>query len=332
MALFGAFTLLVWGLATIPRIIDVLGDVSPVWRPVLGGLGWLGIAAFTLFFYLFPDGRFVPGWTRWPALMLIAVFLPGSIWPGSRLDDATWPPAIEGLVLIVWMGSVMVVQIYHFRRVAGPIQRQQTKWVVFGVTGSALVFLGLVLGRLLVSPTFPREGGVLQHVVVNLGVRGSSILIPLAIGIAILRYRLWDIDPIINRALVYGTLTLALGLVYFGSVVVLQTLVRFFAGQGQESPLVVVSSTLTIAGLFQPLRRRIQATIDRRFYRRNYDAAQTLQAFSVTLRDEVDLNRLTANLLDVVEETMQPAHVSVWLRNVPSTARGRSAPDSPDLM
>jgi len=138
--------------------------------------------------------------------------------------------------------------------------------------------------------------------------------VPFVFGTAILRYGLWDIDVLINRTLVYGTLTAILALVYFGLVVGLQFLFRNLTSQVASSPLIIVGSTLAIAALFQPLRRRIQSAIDRRFYRRKYDAAKTLAHFSAILRDEVDLNQLSEQLVEVVEETMQPAHVSLWLR------------------
>jgi hypothetical protein len=141
------------------------------------------------------------------------------------------------------------------------------------------------------------------------------ILIPLSFGFAILRSRLWDIDIIIHRTLVYGTLTVLLAMVYFGGVIGLHSLVHRLTGQVLDSPLVIVGSTLLIAALFQPLRHRIQNTIDRRFYRRKYDAVRTLEAFSADLRNEVDLNTLTEHLVAVVQETMQPTHISLWLRN-----------------
>jgi hypothetical protein len=142
----------------------------------------------------------------------------------------------------------------------------------------------------------------------------SLPLSPVIIFFSILRYHLFDIDTIVNRALVYSTLTVCLALVYFGLVIGLESLVRLFTGQVSQSPVIIVASTLAIAALFQPLRRRIQAINDRRFYRRKYDAARIVEAFSATLRQEVDLGQLREHLLAVVQQTMQPAHVSLWLR------------------
>jgi hypothetical protein len=143
-----------------------------------------------------------------------------------------------------------------------------------------------------------------------------SLLIPLSFGIAILRYRLYDIDIIINRTLVYGSLTALLALLYIGLIVALQALVGALTGTLSQQPLVIVTSTLVIAALFQPLRRGIQNIIDRRFYRRKYDAARTVAEFDATLRNEVDLQQLSEHLVAVVQETMQPAHISLWLRPV----------------
>jgi hypothetical protein len=212
----------------------------------------------------------------------------------------------------------VVAQIYRYARVSGPVQRQQTKWVVFGLAATSLVILSRYV-PLLIFPSLSTSSSfyfLISTYVYPVGL----LLIPLALGIAILRYRLWDIDILINRTLVYGTLTGLLALLYVGLVITLQALFKGATGQVGASPVVIVISTLAIAALFQPLRRRIQRIIDRRFYRRKYDVAKTLEAFSATLRNEVDLSQLSEQLVAVVQETMQPASVSLWLRT-PSQER-----------
>jgi hypothetical protein len=206
------------------------------------------------------------------------------------------------------------VQLYRYWHPSSLIERQQTRLVVFAIVISMLADVGFA-------------SSLVRTALAQLGLTGSAYafmstglysltlyLFPLTMGIAVLRYRLWDIDILINRTLVYGTLTGSLALVYFGLVVGLQALIRLFTGQVSQSPVVIVASTLAIYALFQPLRHRIQAIIDRRFYRRKYDAAKTLAAFNATLRNEVDLSQLREHLLNVVEETMQPTFVSLWVR------------------
>src|SRR6266576_4911754 len=183
---------------------------------------------------------------------------------------------------------------------------------MFGVIAAVALFVVLVFPLLPIPKSV--RGTVFGVLIDNTLFHFVVVLIPLSIGFSILRYRLYDIDLLINRTLVYSTLTVMLALIYFGSVFVLQNLVRGFTGQEGQSPLIIVGSTLVIAALFQPLRRRIQRIIDRRFYRQKYDAARTLATFSATLRNEVDLSQLSEQLVAVVQETMQPTHVSLWLR------------------
>jgi len=159
----------------------------------------------------------------------------------------------------------------------------------------------------------PGVSKVLYGLIVTTVINLSLLLIPLSIGVAILRYRLWDIDDLINRTLVYVSLSVTLALVYFGGVATTEAIFRALTGQEQQPQLAIVVSTLVIAGLFMPLRRRIQGFIDRRFYRRKYDARKTLEAFSAKLSHETDLDALSDDLISVVGETMQPAHVSLWL-------------------
>jgi MFS family permease len=187
-------------------------------------------------------------------------------------------------------------------------ERQQLKWLAYICAISAVTgLLAFGSGLLPISP----YTGVLIGTV---SIAGLTLGIPIAIGIAMLRHQLYDIDVIINRTLVYGSLTVSLALIYFGLVIAFQALVQGITGQVSLPPLAIVASTLAIAALFQPLRKRIQAIIDRRFYRRKYDAARILEAFSASLRHEVDLNQLNEQLVAIVQETMQPAHVSLWLR------------------
>jgi hypothetical protein len=218
--------------------------------------------------------------------------------------------------LLVGLEALLILacQIYRYRRASSLLEKQQTKWFVLG-----LIIFAFAFATLLIPPSsfpFSTEVGSLWFA-----------FLPLSLGIAILRYRLWDIDLLINRTLVYGTLTAILVLVYIGTIFLLQFLLRGLIQQ--DNGVAVVISTLLIAALFQPLRRRIQAIIDRRFYRRKYDAAKTVEAFSATLRNEVDLEQLGEELVSVVTETMQPSHVSLWLPATKPDRKKQTAWSSP---
>jgi hypothetical protein len=326
MAMFVSLFLVTFGVNFSVQAQAILAtNVHSAWYwslNILIGLGWISLS---LLFYLFPDGRFVPRWTRLLAVFVVAnnIFL--TVFP---VAISTFPPWVLGAIYLINGGSGVIAQIYRYVRVSGPVQRQQTKWVVFGLAATALVILGRLV-PLLIFPSLNTSSSF-YFLITTYVYPVGLLLIPLTLSIAILRYRLWDIDMLINRTLVYGTLTALLALVYFGLVIALQALFKAITGQVGASPLVIVISTLAIAALFQPLRRRIQRIIDRRFYRRKYDAARTLAAFSATLRNEVDLSQLSEQLVAVVQETMQPASVSLWLRT-PSQERRPDTNQLPQL-
>jgi hypothetical protein len=312
MALFVSFALVVFGGAALTSDVpQTLAAAHPtLWFPV-HLLNYLGQVAFGVLFYVFPNGRFVPRWTRWLAVAVALLYVPNIFFPGSSLD------LLDGTLFIGFLMSLVVAQAYRYWWESGPVERQQTKWVVFGVAVALVGFVTLLtVANFVMSP---ESVGPLAEVVAETLVYGFIVLIPLSIGVAILRSGLYEIDIIINRTLVYGPLTMMLVALYFGGIVLLQS--GFVALTGEQSTLAVVASTLLIAALFAPLRRRIQSFIDRRFYRSKYDARKTLEAFSVKLREETDLEALNDELVGVVRETMQPAHVSLWLR--PDTARKR---------
>jgi hypothetical protein len=220
---------------------------------------------------------------------------------------------LSNLVFFAFLLCAVGAQIYRYRQVSTLMERQQTKWVVFGF---AIGIVGFVLTILLADIFLPPailQSQVAAVLFANTIVSGFIFLIPLSIAIAILRSRLFDIDVVINRTLVYGSLSALLAGIYFVCVLAAQSIIQAFTGQANTPSIVIVASTLLVAGLFMPLRRRLQSFIDRRFYRAKYDAQKTLAAFGASLRTETNLDGLTRQLVGVVEETMQPEYVSLWL-------------------
>ncbi len=277
--------------------------------PAVGFVKVTGVTALMSLFLLFPNGRFALRWTRWaPPVFGVAMLIGESVGLGSKALAWVMPASIA-------VGVVMGVatQVYRYRRVSDATQRQQTKWVVVGLIGAiALMFVWSLVAAVF-PPEEPSNARVYALLVAEPVILLLLLVLPLSLAVSILRYRLWEIDIILNRTLVYATLTATLAGVYVGSVVGLQA--AFRGVTGQSSDLAIVISTLAIAALFVPLRGGIQRTIDRRLYRRKYDAARTLAAFSARMRDEVDVDRVTGELVGVVHETMQPEHVSLWLRS-----------------
>ena len=281
----------------------------------------------TYLILLFPDGRLPSRRWRpvaWLSGTVIALnFVVGILAPGplSDLRNVSNPFGLEGypwvadardavgLLPPLCMLASAVSLVLRYRRSGGEV-REQIKWIAFAASVVAVGFSAAVI-----YGTFAQDaigGGLSWGNVLEDMITLSFAGVPIAVGFAVLKYRLYDIGVVINRTLVYGSLTATLVAVYFGGVTVLQGVLR--ALTGQESALAVVASTLVIAALFSPFRRRIQRIIDRRFYRSKYDAAKTLEAFSAKLRDETDLEALNSELVGVVRKTMRPAHVSLWLR------------------
>jgi len=320
VALLVATMLVVWGPLNGLFVLtpSATSGMYPTLQATLGlTLTYVGYMAWMLFFYLFPSGRFVPRWTRWMALLYGVGFF--GLWTFTPFGPPTWPPLLFNVALLVVWCSFPVAQLYRYARVSNRTQRQQTKWVVFGV---AVAIAGVLTTIFTVGAAVdlpPAEVG--PKMLSMLLMDAFMLFIPISIGIAVLRARLFDIDVVINRTLVYASLTAMLALVYLGGVATTEAIFRALTGQQQQSQVAIVITTLMIAALFNPLRRRNQSFIDRRFYRRKYDARKTLEAFSARLRDETDLEALNDELVGVVKETMQPTSVSLWLRPVTAPQR-----------
>jgi hypothetical protein len=306
-----------------PYPVTMYALTQAIWIPPVGLLGIYLIL-------LFPDGK-LPS-RRWRPLawlsgvvMVLAslgiTFAPGPLdeHPGVRnpfgLEGAPWI-ATAGIVVLPLLPLCMLASalslVLRYRRSRGE-EREQIKWIAFAASVVGSLYLITMISSFTFSEPWGAAGTPLWLGLLQQAALVSFTAVPIAVGFAVLRYRLYDIDILINRTLVYAPLTAMLVLVYLGGVIGLQAIVRVL--MGQESTLAVVASTLAIAALFSPLRRRIQSLIDRRFYRSKYDAAKALAAFNSRLREETELDTLSGDVVGVVRETMQPAHVSLWLRS-----------------
>jgi len=288
----------------------LLYSASP-WRFVEFGVYLIAGQCILCTFVFFPNGRIVPRWS-FLVTLVYPVYIVCYLLFLRPLRIPGWALYHTPFNALTWFGSYTVLtlaQLYRYFRVSNAVERQQTKWVALGFS---ILLVGSLVGVSLGDNLSSQHNGLL-YALDNIGFSPLLLLLlPLSIGFAMMRSRLWDIDIIINKALVYGLLTALLGAVYAGLIIGLQFLLGGIIQQSND--VVIVISTLAIAALFQPLRHRLQQIIDRRFYRRKYDAVRTLAAFSATLRNEIDLTTLSEHLVGVVEETMQPAHVSLWLR------------------
>ena len=317
----------VYGLASpgsVPYPLMVAGISNFLWVPAVGLSG-------TYLFLLFPDGRLPSrrwrplAWLSGVVIVVLCICVELAPGPLPALGRTRNPFGLEGypwvetagnvvvpLLLLCMLASVLSLVI-RYRSSRGE-EHQQIKWIAFAASLFGLLFLvNASVGFFFTPEAYFQAGSGIWLDLSAYATLISSTLVPIAIGFAVLRYRLYDIDVLINRTLVYGSLTATLVVVYFGGVATTQAIFRTLTGQEQQPQLAVVASTLVIAALFGPLRRRIQSFIDRRFYRSKYDAAKTLSAFTARLRDETDLDTLGGDLVSVVRETMQPEHLSLWL-------------------
>ncbi len=314
MGLFVALLLILWGGNGVSNTLSGLWMPDPPPPPftilltLSSAAQWIGLGAFLL---TFPTGRFAPRWSWVLLVFWITAFLQPSLQP--LIPNSPTMTMLQGVVFlletVLIFGGALFIVVYRYRRVFNASQRQQTKWVVYAAIAWFITYLvGTALTNLL-----PAQSPY-QLLSPTVTILLPAVFLYMGLGFALLRYRLWDIDAIINRTLVYGALTAILTITYVGVILLSHALTQTITGQTDYPPAVIVGSTLLIIALFNPLRRRIQTLIDCRFYRRKYDARKVLAAFTTSLRTEVDLTNLSDHLVRVVEETMQPSHISLWLR------------------
>jgi len=275
-------------------------------------LSTVGTFVMLGFLYLFPSGRFYPRWAYVPVIITFLVFELFS----AGFNRFINLPVIKEFGPLILVGLLLLAgafQILRYQHESTQVERQQTKWILLGMFLLIINFpiWFLAFGEVVAIPSGqPRLLASMAGWLTNML---FTISLPLTMAIAIMRYRLWDIDLVVRRTLQYGLLTGLLALTYFSGIVILQTILGPLTGSG-NSPIVIVLTTLGIAILFNPLRRRVQDFIDRRFYRRKYDAEKALHGFATIARDEVDVDRLSIALLGVIEETTQPEHISLWIK------------------
>ena len=307
LAIFTALMLLTLGVCIFPTITAQEESLF-----FMGLLQFFSSSAILLFAYLFPDGRFVPHWTKILAIPWLLWLFIHNLLPDSPLNIARDSLFIELLIALAFYSTGLLAQIYRYKWISTPTQRQQAKWVIFGCCIAFFGFAAYWITILLLPLNQGQEFSIgIAQMVSNTVYALTMTLIPITIALSIQHHHLWEIDSIINRSLVYGLLTIVLTLFYSGSVILLQNLMHNITEQNSE--LAVIGSTLTTAALFSPLRLRIQNTIDMRFYRQKYSAERILGDFSRILKAETDIAVLSDRLEQVVEITLQPKFVSLWL-------------------
>jgi signal transduction histidine kinase len=308
IAFFGSFMLLAWGVTMSP--LAKFGEINPAWEPVSNLLFTVpGLLALTLFFFLFPDGRFSSRPAAWLAGGLMLVLLVGHILPGTAFDYRRWPLPLAFLFFLTWIGSMVGVPIHRYRRISNPVQKQQIKWVVFGVSTALCGFFGFLLLPAFLSPSLHLRPSLANNLIINTGVNLSMLFIPLSFGFAILRYRLWDIDLLINRTLVYGMLTAGIVGLY---ALIVGSLGALFQAEGNL--LISLLTTGLIAMLFAPLRERLQRGVNRLMYGERDDPYTVLSRLGSQLETSVALETVLPNLVETIKLAFRLPYVAIELR------------------
>jgi hypothetical protein len=317
--------------AGMPGTIYSILNAQPIWMLPYGFLQMIGWLMLLIFAFVFPNGRFVPRWTL-PLVVPWAAWVVGFfLFAGEITQNHVW--AI-GLTFVIWALWFMVgagAQYYRYIRVSSWVERQQTKWVVFGFLGMLVgVFVTVLYHVASLTGIVSGETSILLRFGAVILLSVTALLVPLTVGIALLRYRLFDVDALINRTLVYGLLSVLLALTYFVTVVLLGVLFSSISHESTRGSQVAITlSTLFIATLFQPLRGKIQHSINQRFYRSRYNAARTIESFAAKLPGLVEIEHLTDGVLSIVEETMRPTFATLWLLDAQPHQDNVTQPDSP---
>lgn len=313
IGLFSALTFVTFGVARFPDTPLALTATHSEWTLAVEGLRFLGSACLSIYAFVFPDGHFHPSVTRWIAAGWIILQIPEFFMTSSLANEAQWPGWLRFLGFLGFVALVIAAQTWRYVRVATTSQRRQTRWAALGLSLALMCYLVLEFGYPVLVAT--RLAPVMMSPMArNSLISLTFLLAPVSVAYAMMRHQLFDVDALINRTLVYGLTTLGVAVLYFACVAALQSLFGVFVGEHSASPLVIVVSTLLIAAMFQPIRRALQRAVDRRFYRRKYDADATIRSFAARLLHDIDLADLHRQLLDVAHETMQPSHASLWLR------------------
>lgn len=310
VALFSSITLLTFGAASFPGVIGILATVSPGWLLPVKALEFLSSIAFNLFLFIFPDGRFVPRWTRWVFVVWGIQQAFHHFFPRSPFDTNSWPVSLQFLVWAVFLGCVIYAQLYRYRRVSTPTQRQQTKWVVLGIAGAFVGFLGSQIMLLLMARTLTTPDAWRTYFFVVSAYYLAMLLIPLSIAVALLRYHLFDVDVWLSRALVYGALTVSV-LVLYVSIVAGAGLVF----QVQGNPLVSLLAAGVVAVVFQPLRERLQRGVNTLLYGQRDEPYAVLSRLGQRLEATLEPAAVLPVLAETVAQAVKLPYVAVTLKH-----------------